>query len=99
MRPVTKQDLLREVTEGEPEHPLEEFRFYVKHKVDGYHVLRFDNGYGALVNLERQTVTAISWRPEAKHITDYYDVSGEVHNAIFGYLELIRGWGSTPPPF
>lgn len=99
MKPLTKAELLREPRLSD-EHPLDNFRYYLK-SIDsnGDSILRFDNGYGALVNVDRREVTPISWRPDAKHVQEYYDVSETVHDVLFDYLEIIRSWSSKPPPF
>lgn len=105
MREISKAELLREPLLDEEglrdTHPLDNFQYYVKYRDEhGNYVLRFDNGYGALVNLQKETVTAISWRPEAKHVTEYYDVTDSIDvKSVFGYLEIIRDWKTVPPPF
>ncbi len=104
MKPLTKAELLREPFLREPrlsdEHPLGNFRYYLKStEPNGDSILRFDNGYGALVSVDRREVTPISWRPDVKHVREYYDVSETVFNVLFDYLEVIQGWSSAPPPF
>jgi hypothetical protein len=104
VKPLTKAELLREPFLREPrlsdEHPLGDFRHYLKStEPNGNSILRFDNGYGALVNVDRREVTPISWRPDVKHVREYYDVSETVFNVLFDYLEVIQGWSSAPPPF
>lgn len=104
MKPLTKAELLREPFLREPrlsdEHPLGNFRYYLKStEPNGDSILRFDNGYGALVSVDRREVTPISWRPDVKHVREYYDVSETVFNVLFDYLEIIQGWSSAPPPF
>lgn len=99
MKPMTKAELLREPRLSD-EHPLDNFRYYLKSTdSNGDSILRFDNGYGALVNVDRREVTPISWRPDAKHVREYYDVSETVYDVLFDYLEIIRSWSSAPPPF
>jgi hypothetical protein len=104
VKPLTKAELLREPFLREPrlsdEHPLGNFRYYLKStEPNGDSILRFDNGYGALVSVDRREVTPISWRPDVKHVREYYDVSETVFNVLFDYLEIIQGWSSAPPPF
>ena len=101
MKRMSKAELLSETgVFDEDTHPMRNFQYYVKYKDDrGNYILRFDNGYGAIVSLERENVTPIAWRPDAKHVTEYYDVSETVHNTTFAYLEIIHGWKGSPPPF
>jgi hypothetical protein len=98
VRPISKTEMLREILD-EDTHPLLEFRHYLKSTEDGSYILRFDNGFGALVNLERETVTPIAWRNDARSIKEYYDVSETIYNTTFEHLQIVQGWKHSPPPF
>jgi hypothetical protein len=103
VKPLTKAEFLREplLSDEDPNpHPLGDFRHYLKStEPNGDSILRFDNGYGALVSVDRREVTPISWRPDVKHVREYYDVSETVFDVLFDYIEVIQSWSSEPPPF
>jgi len=76
-------------------YPMGEFQYYVKKVGEGFRILRFDNGYGALV--EGGRVTAIAWRPDSRHVTEYYDVSQTLRTTeTFDTLREIQAWGPAP---
>lgn len=98
MREVSMRDLLSGLTDN----PLGDFQPYMKHVStdNAFFILRFDNGYGALVELPNR-VTPIAWRPHANSVHDYYDADETIYVEgcnFHGPLTTISSWG-PPAPF
>lgn len=87
MKEVTLTELMSDLASTEPPLGIQRLLGELRHFVKGYHddkyVLRFDNGYGAVVYDQgtRHPLTAywIRWDGEAKELTDHkvaYDRKG-----------------------
>jgi hypothetical protein len=91
-------EMLRELSDPNTQ-PFGVYQPYVKHVSDDRqtYILRFDNGYGALVTMPDR-VYPIGWRPSAKTVHDYYDAGEYIicRETFADVFEQIAGWG--PPP-
>ena len=101
MKPISKTEMLAEIKDENNGRPFGEFQYYLKSiDSDNTAIFRFNNGYGAFVDLYKNEVTAIAWREDAKNVRDYYDVIDTMSvDNIFGYLDIIQTWAHKPPPF
>lgn len=98
MREISMTDMLGEVES----HPLGDFRLYLKHVSDDdmTNILRFDNGFGALIRYPN-TVTPIAWRRDSKSVQDFYDAGETLYIESYDFsapLTKISTWG-PPTPF
>lgn len=91
------QELVNELTEPNA-RPFGGYQPYVKHVSDDRrrYILRFDNGYGLLVEMPNRATT-IAWRPDAKNIRDFYDAEETiVFEDVESICDVVSKYGPAP---